>query len=131
LRSRELTGLHNLDIKPSESDELRWMAKAVDVSDFAEYRGSENRANACDRRDWRVRLLHQDIHFCFQLIDLIIQENKLINQLFDLESEGVLGESDAERTFGNGFKLTGLVLFEPAPARLGEKCREPFRWDFR
>lgn len=70
VRSLELAGLVDRRIDANIGCELVRRRKTGDISDFAENDGSNNRSNAGNRRDRRIKALKQSRYFFFQSVSL-------------------------------------------------------------
>lgn len=65
--------------------------------------------NAGDRGDHGVGSMQDGSNLFFQLFQLLIGKTDLLDQMFDLEGEGIFGISDAISIRGKLLNLFGLL----------------------
>ena len=124
VRSLELAGLVDRRIDANIGCELVRRRKAGDISDFAENDGSNDRSNAGNRRDRRIKALKQLRYFFFQSVCLPRERLDLVEHQENQRGIRAVTVFNAEAVSCKLPEFTRLPLAEVTIAAVPEQLRQ-------
>ena len=124
VRSLELAGLVDRRIDANIGCELVRRRKTGDISDFAENDGSNDRSNAGNRRDRRIKALKQSGYFFFQSVSLSGERLDLVEHQENQRGIRAVTVFNAEAISCKLPEFTRLPLAEVTIAAVPEQLRQ-------
>lgn len=124
VRSLELAGLIDRRIDANIGCELVRRRKTGDISDFAENDGSNDRSNAGNRRDRRIKALKQSGYFFFQSVSLFGERLDLVEHQENQRGIRAVTVFNAEAVSCKLPEFTRLPLTEVTVAAVPEQLRQ-------
>ena len=124
VRSLELAGLIDRRIDANIGCELVRRRKTGDISDFAENDGSNDRSNAGNRRDRRIKALKQPGYFFFQSVSLSGERLDLVEHQENQRGIRTVAVFNAEAVSCKLPEFTRLPLAEVTIAAVPEQLRQ-------
>ena len=124
VRSLELAGLVDRRIDANIGCELVRRRKTGDISDFAENDGSNDRSNAGNRRDRRIKALKQSGYFFFQSVSLSGERLDLVEHQENQRGIRAVTVFNAEAVSRKLFEFARLPLAEVTIAAVPEQLRQ-------
>ena len=124
VRSLELAGLVDRRIDANIGCELVRGRKTGDISDFAENDGSNDRSNAGNRRDRRIKALKQSRYFFFQSVCLPRERLDLVEHQENQRGIRAVTVFNAEAVSRKLFEFARLPLAKVTVAAVPEQLRQ-------